>query len=107
MENAASTIGLFSPTISPLNSECYNECDESIFGINNMHLYSMQAIVDKNVQHDEKHGETTMNLMKKILHGIDGLEMQPKSFSVKDLHQFMPIVNFVKEDMQPDLCILI
>ena len=108
MENAASTMGLISPTFSPLTSECYNHCDKSIFVIKDKQLYSMPAIVNKlNVQHDEKHGETTMNLMEKILRGIAGLKMmRPKSFSVKDLHEFMPIVNFVKEDMQPDLCIV-
>ena len=108
MENAASIIGLNSPTTSPLISECYNQCNKSIFDISEMQLYSMQEIVNKlSVEHNEKHGETTMNLMKEILHGITGLEMhQPKSFSVRDLHQFMPIVNFVKEDMQPDLCIV-
>eukprot|EP00731_Ephydatia_muelleri_P038577 Em0812g1a len=38
-----------------------------------MQLYSMQEIVNKlSVEHNEKHGETTMNLMKEILHGITG-----------------------------------
>ena len=107
MGNAASVAGLNSMTTSPLTLECYNKCDKSIFDISDMQSYSMQEIVTElRVEHNEKHGETTMNLMKKILHGITGLEMwQPKSL-VRDLHQFMPIVNFVKEDMQPDLCIL-
>ena len=110
MGNAASVAGLNSITTSPLTLECYNECDESIFDINGMQSYSMQEIVTKlgvEVEHNERHGETTKYLMKKILRGKDGLEIHTsRSFSVSDLHQFMPIVNFVKEDMQPDLCIV-
>ena len=106
MGNAASVAGLNSMTTSPLTLECYNKCDKSIFDINRMHSYSMQEIVTElRVEHNERHGETTMNLMKKILHDKAGLEMHGP-FSVIDLHQFMPIVNFVKEDMQPDLCIV-
>ena len=106
MENAASTVAMFSPPMSPFHTEFYNHLHRSIFDLQDMdmHLYSMQEIVSEvDVEHADSHGQTTLNLMEKILGHIEGLEMSSKS--VKHLHQFMAIVNYVKDDMIPDLYI--
>ena len=106
MENAASTVATFSPPMSPFQTEFYNNIHPSIFDIQHVHSYSMQEIVSKlRVPLNEVHGATTLNLMGKILEQKIGFQMSP-SMSVQDLHKFMPIVNFVKEDMKPDFCIL-
>ena len=106
MENAASTVATFSPPMPPFQTEFYNNIHPSIFDIQRVHSYSMQEIVSKlRVPLNEVHGATTLNLIGKILEQKIGFQMSP-SMSVQDLHKFMPIVNFVKEDMKPDLCIL-
>ena len=81
MDNAASTVAMLSLVTSPFHAEFYNSIEPSVLDLEELNSYSMQDIVDT-VQ-----GDTTLKLMKKILEGIEGLEMSSRS--VEYLHKFM------------------
>ena len=107
MENAASKVATFSPPISPLRTEVYNELDESIYHIQCVGSYCMKEIVDKvgvALDDENQHGHVTLKIMEKIIGNRYGLQFS-SSMSVQDLHEFMPIVHSVKDNMKPDLCI--
>ena len=107
MENAASKVAMSSPPISPLCTEVYNVLDQSIYSIQCVNSYCMREIVDKvgvQVDDDYKHGHVTLKIMERIIGNTYGLQFS-SSMSVQDLHKFMPIVNSVKDNMKPDVCI--
>jgi hypothetical protein len=67
-------------------------------------LYSMAEIANAiGVNLNHAHGKTSTSIMQGILTGQ--LYEFKSGFSIKELHNFMPIVNCVKENMKPDVTI--
>ena len=105
VEDSATDVSLLkSPLLSPLYAESYNYCDQSLSESMYQKLYSMAEIANTiGVNLNHAHGKTSTSIMQGIL---TGHQYEFKSgLSIKELHNFMPIVNCVKENMKPDVTI--